>query len=209
MKTIVKQFVALVREGVGSCSAISAAYYNSFEFTTTGNNLCHARTLGIMVAASWKLPGACAVDIDLRLNTRNGVKFQPDLRAVDRAGEALLFADFESPNSSDARVPVKDVQAFMKWCAATKCRSPYVIFTSLPRIATSWGLRWTSNGQWNADHAKNRDQIQARPFDYWYRYYRKAVSGIFQKDLQSAAPVYFVNFDGTNLDFVPMSRRSS
>ena len=83
-------------------------FYDSFDFTTRGLNLCHPITVGLIAKVVGEMNGVKYVGIDVRLNNRKGQKFQPDVvayanaRAVER-NKPMVFVDFESPNSSDGR----------------------------------------------------------------------------------------------------------
>ena len=63
-----------------------------------------------MAKLLWQAPGVHGVGIDVRINLGSGIKLQPDLVAYNAGYEELALIDYESPNSSDARVPWKDVQ---------------------------------------------------------------------------------------------------
>src|SRR5438876_797949 len=115
--SIVDEFIAGLREVIASSALATPTLFDSFKYTTTGNNLCHSRALGWMAKAAWKLPFAAAVEIDVRFNLGGGVKFQPDLAVRNHEDVVQLVVDFESPNSSDARIPTKDVAPYLAWAA--------------------------------------------------------------------------------------------
>ena len=61
---IEERFVGALRHALADCPIVTDRFYDSFEFTTTGKNLAHPRTLGLIVKACWGLPEVTAVDID-------------------------------------------------------------------------------------------------------------------------------------------------
>src|SRR5262249_38710257 len=127
-------------------------FLDSFTFTTTGKNLTHPVLLGILVRVVGELPGVRFVGIDVRLNEGRGVKFQPDVVGFDGGLRPVIFLDYESPNSSDARIPTKDVDAYAAWRRVSGSSAPYLIVTTLPEQASpSWELRYTSRGYYNQD----------------------------------------------------------
>ncbi|WP_141400521.1 hypothetical protein [Magnetospirillum sp. 15-1] len=151
-------------------------FYDSFDFTRTGNNLCHSVTLGALASVVSSIKGVAYVGIDVRLN-RDGLKFQPDIVGFGEDGDHAVYVDFESPNSSDARVPWKDVDAYLSW-SGPKLETPYIVVTSLPdRETSTWELRWTADGYYNADHKERRSEIRANPFRYWSEAWRTAMAG--------------------------------
>jgi len=172
---------------------ISPPFFDSFDYTTTGRNLCHPRVLGLVVKTAWTLPGVAAVDIDVKLNLGGKVKFQPDVVAVDCEGKPLIIADFESPNSSDARIPEKDVKPYLAWAEKSAHRVPYFIITALPRVPRSWELRWTAAGKWNDGHWEHRAHILKSPFEYWYGWYRKTVTPMLEAKGELGKTVNFLN----------------
>ena len=170
--------------------------FDGFSYTRTGNNLCHARTLGLLAKAAWSLDATAAVEIDVRLNRGRGVKFQPDILIRGHQDEILAAVDFESPNSSDARVPYKDVTAYLRWATTSAQSFEYLIITSLPdRPTSTLELRYASAGKWNENHV--RAKIQRNPFRYWYRHYKNNIDPRWRN-----YPLTFANFDGLSVKVV-------
>ena len=183
--------------------SVPDGFYDSFAFTSTGNNLTHPITLGLLTRILWKLPHVAAVGVDVRLNLGAGTKFQPDLVAFDRERQPLLAVDYESPNSSDARVPWKDVDAYAAWSRACASRVPYVIVTTLPDVsAPRWELRYTHGDRWNAAFFGRREQVCENPYRFWYRYYAQEFRG---RDLSCIA---LVNIFGRRVERVLPTRKS-
>lgn len=163
-------------------------FYSTFRFTQTGRNLTHPKTLAFLAKVLWQLQGVESVGIDVRINERNGLKLQPDLVAFGKGDKYLLMVDYESPNSSDARVPVKDVEPFLGWAAKQPEPPTYVIITTLPDApAPAWELRYT-NG-YNRNYRGRTAEVRANPCAFWYGEYRQALRS---KDLHSVA---FLNID--------------
>ena len=200
---IVTTFIEEFEKVLIECPIVSRSFYNSFEFTRTGNNLSHPRTLGLLVKACNSLSEVVAVDVDVHLNAGSGVKFQPDLVAWDKDEICTLIVDFESPNSSDARIPGKDVQAYAKWIDFTKCEVPYLIITSLPKVPKGkWKLRMDRDGC-NREHREFVDQIKSSPFTYWYGVYREELEKLSkQYHGFRELPLFFANLDGVAVHLI-------
>lgn len=218
---IVRTFVKEFSKALRGCPIVSRSFYDSFEFTRTGSNYSHARTIGLLVRACYSLSGIVAVDVDVHLNMGKGIKFQPDMVALDREQRHVLIVDFESPNSSDARIPRKDVEPYVKWIDFIKSEVPYLIITSLPgrvnplrpsrqrrgvvlpRPKEKWELRYTSPGGCNYEHREFADQIRSSPFTYWYRVYREELEKLSKQYLRlRELPLYFANLDGLELHLI-------
>ncbi len=129
--SLLPKLLAELRTGI---NAFPEGFYNSFKYTTTGNNLTHPWTIGLLSKILWRLDGITEVGIDVRINSRDGAKFQPDLVAY-RERKPVLLVDYESPNSSDARVPEKDVEPYLTWVAGAAGPAEYIIITTLPARA--------------------------------------------------------------------------
>lgn len=175
-------------------------FYDTFQYTTTGKNHTHPRTLGYITKALWNLENVSDVYIDYRINVDNGkTKFQPDIFSCDGKGKPLLVIDYESPNSSDARIPSKDVKPYLKW----NPQVPYIIITTLPkRHSPSWQLRYTDAT--NKFHKDNNEDIRKNPFEYWYNFYKNKL----QKCEAEMKSVYFININGkeTSLERLFLSK---
>lgn len=191
--SIVEQFLAAVRRALATAAPglLPDALFATFDHTTTGSNEAHPRVWGACALAAWEVGDpAGIVEIDPRLN-RAGAKFQPDILLRSADGQILLAVDIESPNSSDARLLPKDVDAFTRW-ADTNGGFPYVVVTMLPdRASANWQLRWRRG--YNAAHASRHGEIAKNPFRYWY--------GVLANDrgLIERYPIHFANFDGRDL----------
>jgi hypothetical protein len=166
-------------------------FLDSFAYTTTGKNLTHPILLGILVRVVSELPGVRFVGVDARLNEGAGIKFQPDVVGFDERLCPLVFADYESPNSSDARIPAKDVDAYASWRQASGSSAPYVILTTLPeQVSPSWQLRYTSHGYYNHCFQGRRSELAANPFRFFMAYYRSEFSS------RAMDGIAVVNLDG-------------
>jgi hypothetical protein len=191
-----QQFVQAINREVAS---LPEGFFSTFRYTTTGNNLCHPLTLGAIAGVVGGLPGVAHIAIDVRLNDMRGGKFQPDVVGYDQNLHPVVVVDYESPNSSDARVPVKDWLPFAQWRAASGRETPYLVVTTLPqRGSPEWELRWTASGQYNHEFSGQRDKIRRSPFEFWYRHYRSVAP---QYDLRG---VCMVNIDDGLASMVPI-----
>jgi len=172
-------------------------FYDSFNYTTTGKNLTHPWTIGLLSNTFWGFNQFTQVGIDVRFNLDHKAKFQPDLVGYTKY-EPVLFVDYESPNSSDARIPEKDVKPYLAWMAATKKRGEYIIITTLPdRCCPHWQVRYTSESGCNHGFGNKRKEIQKNPFEFWYRYYRRQLCG---SDLGALS---FININGRTVEHIP------
>ena len=175
-------------------------FYDSFDYTSTGQNFTHPLTWGLLTRILWQIEGVSFVAIDFRLN-EDQTKFQPDLTALSsiKPFKPLLFVDYESPNSCDTRIPHKDVSAYVEWSIVYGSRVPYVIITTLPNGPTSdWQLRYASKGKDNAKYKGRKDEIAGNPFKFWYADYKAALKG------QDLDKVYFINIDAKRVEVVKL-----
>lgn len=174
--------------------------FSTFTHTTTGSNASHPRVWGVCARAAWELAGRDGVvEIDPRLNDRAGLKFQPDILLRSASGAVLLAVDIESPNSSDARLLPKDVDAYVDWVRGERKHGhppfPYLVITMLPDAqrdpGTTWELRWSSG--YNHAQAAQTAEICRNPYRFWY--------GLLARDrsLIDRYPLFFANFDGRAL----------
>lgn len=182
---------------------LPSGFYDTFEYTKTGNNLNHPITIGTICRLLLATDPTLNLALDLRLNEA-GLKFQPDVVVLSPDLEPVLFVDYESPNSSDARVPYKDVNAYAQWTADYHDPVPYFIVTSLPdKPAPSWELRHTGKTQSNAEFAGpgrnlTHKHIRANPFRFWIEYYRSKITTPLSSSLS-----YF-NIDGKTVNIVKL-----
>ena len=176
-------------------------FYDTFRFTRTGLNLTHPRTWGYAVQAL-KDSGIHTIDIDIRINDRG--KFQPDVIGRQEDGMEVLIIDYESPNSSDARIIEKDVNPYREWSEANNKETPYIIITTLPdKPGPEWELRYTSKGYYNEHHKGKLPEITKNPFRYWYDFYRKMLEG-YNMDC-----IYFVNISGKDVNRVDIRGKNN
>lgn len=175
-------------------------FYDTFEYTITGNNLTHPLTLGILCKIVWGIRNVSKVYFDGKFNS-NGHKFQPDIAAFDKDDKPIIFLDYESPNSSDARVPDKDVKAYTNWMRTQENQAPYLIIITLPdKEALDWEIRWTVRGQWNylfRDN-KSKSKIKRNPLRFWRLYYRNCLKG------KDARNVFIANINGSTVNLIKM-----
>lgn len=184
-------FVTHVRRAIrNSMIGLPPRFYDSFDYTFTGNNLTHPLTVAVIANAVATHRRIARVGVDVRLG-----RFTPDVVGFTATMEPAVFIDYESPNSSDARIPPKDVDKYRAWCATSKTQVPYVIVTTLPDYASNdWQLRWTTYKKYlNYPFRGRRDEIRKNPFKFWYGIYRKKLRN---RDLTG---VYFLNISGNRV----------
>ncbi len=175
-------------------------FYNTFRYTTTGRNYTHPITLAILSKIISRIADVQYIAIDLKLNEGNA-KFQPDLVAMTSLEpfQPLLFLDYESPNSSDMRIPTKNIDTYIAWSKAYSRRIPYIIITTLPNRKTeSWQLRYTSEGYPNEAFSNRRKDIFENPFQFWYSQYRKVLKSM------NLSKIYFININGKRVKRVTL-----
>ncbi len=171
-------------------------FYDSSKYTTSGANgdncLCHPITLGVLFKALSALDKVAHVGIDVHLNRGPDKKYQPDLVGFQKELTHVVYLDFESPNSSDARIPVKDVEPYLRWKQAAGGAAPYIVVTSLPdKEAPKWQLGYTAAGGYNAEHKGKKKDIIKNPFSYWSKAWRVAM----EKEKLDLSTVAFINID--------------
>ena len=162
------------------------------------------------------IEGVKYVAVDFRLNLHSKdkrVKFQPDLVALSQREpleqlkpilqietlgqlEPMLFLDYESQNSSDIRIPEKDVMPYEEWSKVYGKRVPYIIVTTLPNKRVKEWKVWKLRTETNSEFRGRRVEICKNPFRFWYEYYRIALK---DKDLNM---IYFINIDGKTVSNV-------
>lgn len=167
-------------------------FYSTFQYTKTGKTWTHPLTLGYITKVLWNFENVANIYIDLRVNVKKNnkkVKFQPDIFVCGGNDEPLLVIDYESPNSSDSRIPSRNILHYLNWGRST----PYIIITTLPkRESPDWELRYASKGDTNGNHKGKLREIQKNPFSYWYKFYRDEL----RKNKDALNNVYFINING-------------
>lgn len=193
-----QQFVNAINLEIAS---LPESFFGTFQYTRTGNNLCHPLTLGVIARVVADLPAVSHVGIDIRLNQGSGIKFQPDVVGFDKDIHPVLAVDYESPNSSDARIPVKDWLSFANWRKVSGQVIPYFVITTLPDFSSpEWQLRWTASDQYNHAFRGQRTEIQSNPFKFWYKHYRLVAP---KYDLKG---IYMVNISAGIASIVEIDR---
>jgi hypothetical protein len=168
-------------------------FYNSFDFIKGKTNLCHPISVGLIAKILGELEGIRYVGFDLRLNDGKGHKFQPDLVGyLDMEGTPVMFVDFESPNSSDTRIPRYHLQQYLQWVRRSKTKPPYVIVTCLPDAsAPNWKQLYKS-GRWHSWHkVKDLEELRANPFRYWMKVWGEDL----RKRQVDLSQIFFLNID--------------
>lgn len=170
-------------------------FHSTFDYVDTGNNKCHSSTIWLLAKTVSGLPGIEHVGIDVPLG-RKGAKIKPDVVGYRPGWSHAVYVDFESPNSSNTRVWLKDCEPYAAYRAANPdiC-APYVIVTSLPdREAPGWQLRWmnmTPKGpQYNHACRGMEAEVRRNPFRFWLGQWREMM------DASRMADVTILNIDG-------------
>ena len=188
---------AITRHLEWAVKGLPSGFYNSFDYTATGRNVCHSITVGLLVHAVAQVDSVEYVGVDVKLNRGGKIKFQPDVVGFGEDLGHRVYVDFESPNSCDARLPEKDIRKYIKWISDGR-GTPYIIITSLPtKSAPRWPLRYSSD--LNAEHRNSRTEMRANPLNYW--------SGVWRDELAGAdlSHVTLLNIDGRSVQKISIS----
>ena len=199
---IVMQLLAALNSEIDS---LPAGFYDTFGYTRTGNNYTHPLTIGILARILSGIESTGYVLIDPHFNDGKA-KFQPDIAVVREINplEPILYLDYESPNSSDSRIPVKDVSAYLEWTKETEEKPPYVIITTLPnRKVRKWELRYTAEDKYNHQYQGQEENIRKNPYDFWYQIYKASFDKI------GLPSIHFINIDGREARTVAMGNKRS
>lgn len=164
-------------------------FYDTFDWVDKPKGFCHGTTLGLIGEAFKKMKQVKYVGYDVRLYS-NGHRINPDVVGFDSNCNVVIISDFESPNSSDARVVTKDIKAYDGWQRSmlasdnkrNKTIIPYFIITSLPNFESStWKLKWVGKydgkEQYNRKHRGMREHIIKNPLAYWKKAWRAEWKG--------------------------------
>lgn len=186
---------------------VDDGFYDTFEFTQTGNNFTHPWTWARLFDIFYEIDGVTALvndqrrfkpDVVVCKNGKNGFNFSPS-----------LYIDYESPNSCDARIVKKDVEKYILFGNPI----PYIIITTLPKKESpDWKLLWTGKDGANKHlHGLNRneknqerDKIRKNPFDYWFSFYREKLSSCRKKHkdwIDQLDNIYFININSKETSF--------
>jgi hypothetical protein len=188
----------IVEELQKQITSFPEGFYDTFKYTTTGNNLTHPRTIGILCKILWNIKTVSSVYVDMRFNDK-GHKFQPDLTGIDNRGNPIIFIDYESPSSSDARLRDKDIKAYTDWIKIKGSRTPYLIITTLPdKKPEAWQYRYFAKDGYNHSFRKKRQQIKENPYGFWYPHYRNYMKKI------NARNILFANINGKTINLIKM-----
>jgi len=189
----------LVRFLRASIAPLPDGFFDSFEYTTTGNTLTHPLVFGLLARFAWGIEGVTHVGLDVALNEGKEVKFKPDVTGYTGGvgqGESLqplFFVDYESPNSSDWRVIAKDVEGYVAWRDHTGSTVPYVIITTLPEETSWWECRWTSGNGYNRAFHARRKEWAVRPRQFWHSVYAPEFAS------RTMNNIAVLNIDGRNV----------
>lgn len=160
-------------------------FFNSWEHCSSERTdvFCHSVFLSILNDAIQALPNVSQTAVDVRLTSRSPddgriVKWQPDIVALARDGEdycPILYADFESPNSSDLRILAKDIEGYHRWLDNGGTRAPYILVVVLPdRTEEYWPLKYTGKNKYNAVVRGRANELEKfGPKKFWLDQFRE------------------------------------
>lgn len=162
-------------------------FFNSWEHcsSTRRDVFCHSVFLSILNDAIQALPNVSQTAVDVRLTSRSPddgriVKWQPDIVALSREREGycpVLYADFESPNSSDLRILAKDIEGYHRWLDNGGTQVPYILVVVLPdQTGGYWPLRYTGKTQYNSVvNGRNNELKELGPKKFWLDQFRQTL----------------------------------
>lgn len=155
----------------GEIVSLPNGFFDTFNYTTTRNNLTHPLVLGLLTRFAWDVDGVSFVGLDVALNEGEGVKFKPDVIGYSNMLQPLFIIDYESPNSSDYRIITKDVDGYITWRDYTGRSIPFVIITTLPQVSSWWECRWVSKNCYNEQFKDKTIEWAANPWHFWHAIY--------------------------------------
>lgn len=177
---------------------VPPGFYDTFEFAESPNNFVHPWTWARIIESFSKIDNVTAVLNDQKQD------FRPDVIVIKNGdfnfSSPLLFIDYESPSSSDARIPSKDVGKYIARIEKNIYlnKVPYIIITTLPKKESpKWKLKWAGKDGVNKHHKDAEDEILKNPFDYWYSFYRSELKDYGDK-LEN---IHFLNINGKQISF--------
>jgi hypothetical protein len=111
----------------------------------------------------------------------------------------MIFVDYESPNSSDERVIEKDIKPYLRWPEMTGSKTPYLVVTTLPAVASpDWQVLYTSYVGYGAAAKGQKKAVQSNPLKFWTSIWRNSPQGrnldgavILNINCRSVSPVAF------------------
>jgi len=215
MTSIIDEFIMKLKKEIDELE-IPDGFYDTFKYTKRGQNYTHPITWGILTKILWNIEGVEYVGVDFRLNDEDEdedkrIKFQPDLVALKSLEplQPLLFIDYESPNSSDFRIPKKDINPYKVWSEAwsketSSAPAPYIIITTLPvEPSNNWELRYTSKQKSNVEYNGQRHLVRESPQKFWYTEYEKVLT------TDICSNVFFVNISGKQVNQIELKLSKS
>jgi hypothetical protein len=171
-------------------------------FNCLEGSVCHKTVVAAIKDAGRRVPGVRVPDSEKELG--KNPKWRPDVRLLGSQEQILGVIEYESLNSSDERVIVKDAYKYEGWTETLECPVPLLIITTLPNYsAPNYWLRWTGCNRreiwsdYNVEHRSKIAKIRENPFLYWYAHYRRWLEHRIR-----GLPVYFANFSGNELSLV-------
>ena len=180
-------------------------FYGTFDYNESPKNFVHPWTWARIIESFSKIDNVTAV-----LNDQKRY-FRPDVVVYNKDfdfSSPLLYIDYESPSSSDARIPSKDVDKYIAHIEKNinLNKVPYIIITTLPKKESpKWKLKWAGKDGYNNHlystdknlRAENQKKIQKNPFDYWFSFYRNKLKDCGDK-LEN---IRFLNINGKQISF--------
>lgn len=195
--TIASRLVARLARRAKVDPAFPPELFRDYQYVFGPNRCCHSRTVALIHEVAATIRGVASVTGNTAL-FRGKPRWQPDAVLWDGQDQPLCVVEYESLNSSDARIVYKDFSGYEQWVKTCEWALPLVIITTLPKGESPWyRLLWTQDNLYNAGHKGQLQKARRDPYQYWYRFYR----GLLKRKVQRL-PVSFANFDGNDLQVV-------
>jgi len=199
--------------------------FNGSEYIFSDKGVFYKRSHSLMISiitkCLWDLldNDEFLVEIEPQFNYKyldeENCKFNPDIAIYRVNKEELepiekstpfLFIDYESPNSSDARVMLKDIEPYMyfsehlKEIENIKTQPIYLIITSHRNYeAEKNDLNRVLAYGYNDDFRKDKYEIHKNPLSYWLAKYFSYISE-WKSELWSIDEIFIANVCGEDVD---------
>lgn len=196
--TIIQELIAKMQKIVAVSTEYPAELFTEYRYVLGEDKCCHQKVVSLIKQAAAQIPGVLADQQEKELG--KAPRWRPDvILRESNSGDVTAIVEYESLNSSDARVLEKDVAGYEAWIGLQRQTIPLLIVTTLPHFhASEYRLLYTNRktSQYNADHAINDSEVRKNPFRYWYAYYRLWLEPHLNTE---SLPVSLANFSGNQL----------
>jgi len=146
---IITQFIRALKQKLATDPRFPSELFTDYRYVFGPDRRCHTQTIDLVFEAAKSLPGVCSVDGNRAL-VRDKPRWKPDAVLWNKRQELLCIIEYESINSSDARILEKDFAGYERWRTTCELSAPLLIITTLPvGPAPHYRLLYTRNDQYN------------------------------------------------------------